>query len=173
MKAISVRQPWAGLICLGLKDIENRSWRCRNAPQAVAIHAGKRMDDDLPGTLEHRRSLNPRGWHWGERLWNRVFADGFDDWRDHPAFACGAVVGAAVIVSCSNCHASRADAEREFWGDPGAYWWLLAYARVFAEPKPWRGRLGLFDVPDEIAYRAHFGVTPRRRGGSDGQGQQN
>ncbi len=42
MKALTIRQPWATLIALGVKTIETRSWR---APvsligQRIAIHAG-------------------------------------------------------------------------------------------------------------------------------------
>ena len=28
MIAISVKQPWAYLLCAGAKDIENRTWKC-------------------------------------------------------------------------------------------------------------------------------------------------
>ena len=34
MKAISIKQPWASLIAHGIKDIENRTWKC---PQEVVI----------------------------------------------------------------------------------------------------------------------------------------
>ncbi len=32
MKALSIKQPWAWLICAGYKDIENRSWRIIREP---------------------------------------------------------------------------------------------------------------------------------------------
>lgn len=28
MKTISIKQPWASLITHGIKDIENRTWKC-------------------------------------------------------------------------------------------------------------------------------------------------
>lgn len=37
MKAISIKQPWASLIAHGIKDIENRTWKC---PQK---YIGKRV----------------------------------------------------------------------------------------------------------------------------------
>ncbi|MCE5226490.1 MAG: ASCH domain-containing protein [Porphyromonadaceae bacterium] len=42
LPAISVRQPWAYLICAGLKDIENRTWKLpeKYKGQRVLIHAG-------------------------------------------------------------------------------------------------------------------------------------
>lgn len=41
MKTISLRQPWAYLICSGIKDIENRTWKCprKYIGQRVLIHA--------------------------------------------------------------------------------------------------------------------------------------
>lgn len=43
MKALTVRQPWASLIALGVKTIETRSWRAPKAliGERIAIHAGK------------------------------------------------------------------------------------------------------------------------------------
>ena len=47
MKALSIRQPWAWLICRGFKDIENRNWKLPaygfSPPGRVYVHAGKRM----------------------------------------------------------------------------------------------------------------------------------
>lgn len=41
MKAITVKQPWAYLICSGIKDIENRTWKCpqKYIGQRILIHA--------------------------------------------------------------------------------------------------------------------------------------
>ena len=43
MKAISIKQPWASLIAHGIKDIENRTWKCpkKYLGQRVLIHAAK------------------------------------------------------------------------------------------------------------------------------------
>jgi|GEM_PF-3784742 len=40
-KAISIKQPWAYLICTGIKDIENRTWKCpeKYIGQRVYVHA--------------------------------------------------------------------------------------------------------------------------------------
>jgi hypothetical protein len=40
MKALSIRQPWAHLIVLGGKDIENRSWNTKHRGPFL-IHAAK------------------------------------------------------------------------------------------------------------------------------------
>ena len=43
MKAISIKQPWASLIAHGIKDIENRTWKCpqKYIGQRVLIQAAK------------------------------------------------------------------------------------------------------------------------------------
>jgi hypothetical protein len=45
VKVLSLHQPWASLIALGVKTIETRSWRCPPAliGQRIAIHAAKRL----------------------------------------------------------------------------------------------------------------------------------
>ena len=44
MYAITLHQPWATLIALGIKTVETRSWPApeRLLGQVIAIHAGKR-----------------------------------------------------------------------------------------------------------------------------------
>jgi hypothetical protein len=89
MKALTIRQPWAGLIACGVKDVENRSWTPGTAlaiGERFAIHAGTAyemtdVDDDYPLCRVHgviiatvrlvdvtRTSssewANPGSWHW-------------------------------------------------------------------------------------------------------------
>lgn len=40
-KAISIKNPWAFLICAGIKDVENRSWKT-NYRGKVYIHVSKK-----------------------------------------------------------------------------------------------------------------------------------
>lgn len=53
MKAISIKQPWASLIAYGIKDFENRTWKCpqKYIGQRVLIHAsgchGKKFEINL------------------------------------------------------------------------------------------------------------------------------
>lgn len=43
MKVLSVKQPWASLICSGIKPIENRTWKCpeKYIGTRILIHASK------------------------------------------------------------------------------------------------------------------------------------
>jgi len=45
MNALSIKQPYAQLICLGLKDIENRNWTT-SLRGKIWIHAGKKADNE-------------------------------------------------------------------------------------------------------------------------------
>ena len=45
MKALSIKQPWADLVVLGIKRIENRTWKS-NYRGPLAIHASKTFDEE-------------------------------------------------------------------------------------------------------------------------------
>jgi hypothetical protein len=57
MKVISIRQPWASLIVIGAKDVENRTWPTRYRGP-VLIHASQRADDVSSDEIEHRFGLH-------------------------------------------------------------------------------------------------------------------
>lgn len=38
MKSLSIRQPWASLICCEAKDIENRKWQPREKLGRILLH---------------------------------------------------------------------------------------------------------------------------------------
>lgn len=49
MKALTVKQPFAHLICVGIKDIENRTWKCpeKYIGKRVLIHSSSKRSLDL------------------------------------------------------------------------------------------------------------------------------
>ena len=47
MKTLSVKNPWAYLICSGAKDIENRLWQTHYRGR-ILVHAGARWDKTGP-----------------------------------------------------------------------------------------------------------------------------
>lgn len=114
MRALTIRQPWAGLIALGVKDVENRTWR---APDDLiggrfAIHAG-RWDDD-----------------------QRV--DGLDVDTSHElAHTRGYVIATVRLVDVVDDHWSR-------WAARGMWHWVLEDARIVADPPFRRGQQGLW-----------------------------
>ena len=40
MKTLTIQQPFASLVCCGIKDVENRSWQTKTPPGLILIHAG-------------------------------------------------------------------------------------------------------------------------------------
>jgi hypothetical protein len=144
LSAISIRQPWAGLIVLGIKGVENRSWKCpeRYIGREVLIQAGLRPDDGI--------SRGESGWEHDIQGAARDIAEeaGFlaplyrAQWerpRDFvDAFLLGHVVGAVTITGCVR--------DSDFpWAMPGQWHWRLANARTI-KPFPCKGRLGFFNV---------------------------
>ena len=79
--AITLHQPWASLIALGVKTVETRSWPAptRLVGQRIAVHAGKRLIR-RPGDATERE-LRSR---WG------------DDWQ--VIIPTGAVVATGVLT---------------------------------------------------------------------------
>jgi hypothetical protein len=126
MKALSVCQPWAWGIITGIKTVENRFRPTRHRGPLV-IHAS-----------QSRRYL---GEDVAGLLPGLPPADRLDF---------GALVGVVGVVGC----VPLAEVE----GDPfavGPWCWLLARARRI-RPVPFKGQVGLFNVPDQL-------VVPLRR----------
>lgn len=120
--ALSVRQPWAWAIVVGLKDVENRSKFAVTKggfdPRPIAIHAAKGMTrDEYEDAAEFMARLGvvcPRP----------------------DALVRGAIIGAATVTAVVAQHASP-----WFFGPRGL---LLADARQVG-PIPAAGALGYFD----------------------------
>ena len=130
MKCLSIQQPWADLIALGHKDVENRTWSSRYRGP-VLLHAGKRFDrghglsDSWAVTADRLLVVN--------RAETRL----------------GVIVGIAEMVGCGGwgqCNCSP-------WF-VGPYGFVMRNPRWFKWPIPWRGQLYFFDVPDDIVADA-------------------
>lgn len=127
MKAISLWQPWASAMALGLKSIETRHW-VTSYRGPMAIHAAKRW------TAEEREFAAIMGL---------------------PAeLPLGAVV---AIGQLSQIHHSEhirdeiSEQERA-WGNyaDGRFGWRFIDVTALPEPIPYRGAQGLFEIPDEL-----------------------
>ena len=120
MKCLSVQQPWASLICMGIKDVENRSWRAEEAPGRILIHTGAKVDryaqDEAEDIIGHELPELPRG----------------------------------CIVGYVEVYGFTRESDSVWAGEgKGSEWkWLLRNAKMFKEPIPYKGSLGLFNVPD-------------------------
>ena len=128
MKALTLTQPWASLVILGVKRVETRSWRT-SYEGPLAIHAAKgwtRDDVDFAFDLAARDILPllpsielPRG----------------------------AVLGTVVFTGYRPTGGMRPSGIEHLLGDftLGRFAWCLTLPREFAEPIPARGALGLWE----------------------------
>ena len=126
MQALTLWQPWATLIVLGLKRYETRSWGTYYRGPLL-IHAGKRCD------RQHERMLREEGW--------------LDD-VDGP-LPTGVILAVAQLASMRAAAGVDVDHKEMLFGDfsLGRYAWRLADVRPLAEPIPCRGKQGLW-TPD-------------------------
>jgi hypothetical protein len=120
---LSIRQPWAWLICHGGKDIENRSWPSRFRGKFL-VHASKGMTRD----------------EYEEASWTAD--DNGVDLPPYEQLERGGIVGVAEIVDCVN----RSESPWFF----GEYGFVLRNAKPlpFHECK---GALGFFRLPNAKA----------------------
>ena len=134
MKALSIQQPWAWLICAGYKDIENRGWQTKFRGR-VYVHAGKYWDavDGSELYPKYKIPLMERGLSKTDFLawWKRENprTDGVK----------GEIVGEVDIVDCVR-------ESKSAWF-AGPYGFVLRNPTCYKEPIPCRGKLGFFD-PD-------------------------
>ena len=152
MKALSLWQPHAHAIALGLKPYETRDWSTHYRGP-LAIHAAKRPWTDAdPWSLEARRRIH----RWHEQ-------NGSMRW------AYGAVVCVADLVDCIRTSElrGRMAPEEEFWVDfsdgergLGRYAFRLRHVRVLPEPLITRGFQGFFDVDIDGGGAPASGTLP-------------
>ncbi|MGE4194684.1 MAG: RNA-binding protein [Pseudodesulfovibrio sp.] len=148
--AISIRQPWAGLIVLGFKDIENRTWPTPPAMigKNFLIHAGKQPDPNIIDRREHNPIVSA-AFDLAVRCGISGHAFDLATEANPQAFNMGGIVGVAKIVTCLTDSGSC-------WASPerGTFHWLLGNRKALPF-HPCKGSLGLFRIeypyPLEVA----------------------
>jgi len=141
MKALSIRQPWAWLICAGYKDVENRTWRIRlnmvggipSVRKRIYVHAGKVIDDRAWNFIEHRIT---------KEVWDTIRTDNF-----YHSLARGAIIGEVDIIGCKYHFGDENNDLYSPWHESGMYGFLLANPTLYDKPILCKGKLGFFE-PD-------------------------
>lgn len=140
MKALSVKQPWAWLICMGYKDIENRDWFIvrkvasgavdfsLKLPTRIYVHAGKQPDFTWDGEDLIKRNLTHTQYYY------------YQVWSAHCTL--GAIIGEMDIVACVT--------ESESPWFVGKYGFVLKNPVLYETPIPCRGALGFFTPNVEV-----------------------
>ena len=115
MKALTIKQPYALLICAGLKDVENRSWRT-NFRGKIYIHASQKIDS------RHREmSLL-----FTYNQWNSM-SKNIQEKMVRGIFDFSAIIGEVDIVDCIQNSDS-------IWAIEGHWHWILKNAVLYKEP---------------------------------------
>jgi len=104
MKVISIKQPWSYLICSGIKDVENRSWKT-NVRGRVLIHSSKKISKSII-SIEQKNHI--------------LF-----DINKNMKF--GSIIGSVEIVDCIKNSNS-------IWAEEGMYHWILKNPILFDIP---------------------------------------
>lgn len=147
MKVLTVKQPWAWAIIYGRKDVENRPWGT-DYRGPVAIHAGLRWDYEAFHDDRIKEALD----RWGL---SRETVTGID-------LKVGVILG---VVDLVGVHDGPHPSEDRFqhvgscfqprkpfglcspWGQVDQKHLTLANPRPLDEPIPWKGALGLREIP--------------------------
>ena len=139
MKAISIKQPWAYLICSGIKDVENRNWKCpqKYIGQRILIHASAKptvkgnciscwMTEDQYKFI----TLNISS---GKRLNDICFLEHYSS----------AIIGSVKIVDCVVNHPS-------VWAEKGVFNWVLSEPILFDKP--------VLNVKGQLSFWEYDGI---------------
>jgi hypothetical protein len=148
MKCLSLNQPWASLIALGVKKIETRSWKT-NYRGKLAIHASAKFTNEMKRlcTVEpFRNALIEGGYGSGPEF-----------------LPCGFVIATCDLVDCVviptfKKYYALGKPGKWLWGlppdqpelsfgdyTPGRYAWRLENVKIFSRIIPAKGKLGLWE----------------------------
>ena len=161
MKAISVKQPWAYLLCAGIKGIENRTWELpdKYKGKMVLIHASAKWDD------RHRNMshlFTNDQWEAMDENTRRIMAGGVLD--------TSAIIGSVVFTDCVINHQS-VWAEKTHMAKLGehelpsclyppykpTYNWVASDPILFDKPIPAKGKLSFWDFPNINSEKDEYG----------------
>lgn len=142
MRALTLWQPWAGLIALGLKTIETRGWK--HLPitiigEPLAIHASLKWRDRKAELLNEARGIL-HSYGLGElerRLSDEALA---------PCVAFGAIVCTAVLSAAWNGYGGKNTNQAALCDTDGRVCLALRDIARLDPPIPWKGKQGFFWV---------------------------
>jgi hypothetical protein len=137
MRILSVHQPWATLIALGIKNVENRTWST-GYRGTLLIHASKSPMDEFD-VMKAKRLCREAGVSYPE------------------TFPTGGIIGSVELTGVIWIEGLRVRTDHQtvkldelhgFNGD--AYGFILEKPRAFPALIPMRGSLGLTIPTEEI-----------------------
>lgn len=131
MKAITIKNPWAYLICSGFKNIENRNWNTHYRGK-ILIHAGKSWANTDIKKLLTAPQLNS------------IPASLLDKINNSSGLINeGAIIGEAEILRV-------VETSNSLWADPESrYYWELIKPVLYKNPITGvKGQLGIWNFKE-------------------------
>jgi hypothetical protein len=126
-KALTVKQPYAYLQCVGIKDIENRTWKTKHRGR-VFIHASAKAIIPITNALTAKQFNYLCEIHELRSVQNTT----------------SAIIGYVDIIDCVENHSS-------IWALPNHYHWVLANPVLFDKPiLDVKGKLSFWDCSKYI-----------------------
>lgn len=131
MKAISIKNPWGSLVTLGIKDVENRTWKTNFRGEVLihtsSIRAGRIEDLLLP---KQKAAIND-----------------FNGFELKPQ---SAIIGKIDIIDCVQ-HYPSIWSEVDLSGERPIWNWVLRNAVLFKKPiLNVKGKLSFWDFDDSL-----------------------
>ena len=136
--ALSIREPWAYLICAGYKDVENRDrlLSVRKLPLRIYVHAGQ----TAASSNEHARAFSLLIRERGSNEAKKVM----QAYRDAGPAIMGAIIGEVTIVNCLQRLPGDRNNLYSNWHEEGKWGLILSRAELYEKPIPCSGSLGFF-----------------------------
>jgi hypothetical protein len=128
LKVVAIQQPWAWAVCAGGKTVENRTWK--TAHRGLLIIQASASKQRVQELIKRADS--------GSKA---VAALDFEY---------GALIGAIEVLDCVPYGAHL---ESDPWA-AGPYCWTLSKPHLFEKPIPYKGKINIYALPDEMAAKA-------------------
>jgi hypothetical protein len=145
MKAISLHQPWAIAVAIGLKQLETRG-RSTNVRGRIAIHAAQKRS-----TVQY--DLFERWLGECSCEFPSIYA-AFEEalTLDFDSVPFGAIIGTVRLVGSVPVDRIIIHPRERLFGDfsEGRFAWKLKEPIRFTRAIPFKGRQGWFEVPDSL-----------------------
>ena len=137
LRCLTVKQPFASLICWGVKPIENRTQKT-NIRGTVLIHAGAQWykDENEFGSKADAKDNATCVLTLDQML---ELERGQFDLLSNNQLPLSAIIGEVEIIDCVQNHPS-------VWAIPGYWHWVLDNAVMYPEPIPCKGALSFWKV---------------------------
>lgn len=136
-KAISIKQPWASMICMGLKDVENRTWLTHYRGR-IFIHASQKADARFKQASANRIFTAAQ----------QVVIPKKDGLLCIPSLAFSSIIGEAVITDC-------VQNSKSIWAELGLYHWVIERPVLYDMPVRCNGSLSFWLPPLFEASAGH------------------